>query len=346
LNFDPTVSPYDENGEFSTSSTITQEIINPLAQIDNTYNQGNTNKLFGKLELQYEIMQGFKITSRFGYVYTDIYSKNFNPLVYYGVGHNATNANEDLSPIVTVDEDGVETSTHNRVSESKTNYFNFNFELFGNYDFTIKDDHNFQTVLGLAIGKNTGNSITANAQDIPFNSWAYADVSAATGTAAQQTASSWQYENRNMSYFARINYDYQGKYLVSFTGRMDGSTSFGENNKFAFFPSASLGWVISKENFFQSNAFDLLKIRGSYGTVGNDNINPQFARISTFPKYTYNGVIAAGSTLQSIPNRDVTWENQVQMNVGVDFRMFNNKISLTADYFEKIVDDLLFDPTL
>ena len=346
LNFDPTVTPYDENGDYSTSPTITQEIVNPLAQIDNTYNQGNTNKLFGKLELQYDVIDDFKITSRFGYVYVDIDSKDFFPLQYYGVGHNATNANEDLSPIVTVDEDGVETSTHNRVSESKTNYFNYTFELYGNYDFTIKDDHNFQTVLGFSIGKKTGNNITANAQDIPFNSWDYADVSAATGTAAQQTASSWQYENRNMSYFARINYDYQGKYLVSFTGRMDGSTSFGENNKFAFFPSASLGWVASNEDFFNSNTFDLLKIRGSYGTVGNDNIDPQFARISTFPKYTYNGVIAAGSTLQSIPNADVTWENQVQMNIGFDLRMLNNKISLTADYFEKIVDDLLFDPTL
>ncbi len=346
LNFDPTISPFDVNGGFGTSSTITQEIINPLAQIDNTYNEGNTNKLFGKLELQYEIIDDFKLTSRFGYVYSDIYSKNFFPLVYYGAGHNATNANSDLSPIVTIDKDGVETSTHNRVSESKTNYFNYTFELYGNYDFTIKDNHNFQTVLGLSIGKGTGGNITANAQDIPFNSWDYADVSAATGTAAQQTASSWQYEKRNMSYFARINYDYQGKYLVSFTGRMDGSTSFGKNNKFAFFPSASLGWVISNEDFFQSNIFDFLKIRGSIGTVGNDNINPQFAKISTFPKYTYNGVISSGSTLESIPNEDVTWENQVQTNIGFDLRILDNRISLTADYFEKIVDDLLFDPTL
>ena len=346
LNFDPMVSPYDENGNFGISNTITQEIRNPLALIDNTYNEGNTNKLFGKIELQYDILDNLKVTSRFGYTYTDVFGKNFTPLQFYGVGHNSTNANEDLSPIETTDGEGVTTSTHNRVSESSTNYFSYTYELYGNYDFTIKENHNFQTVLGFSIAKNTGSNITANAQDIPFNSWAYADVSAATGDAASQTSSSWQYEKRNLSFFGRINYDYQEKYLFSFTGRRDGSTSFGKNNKFAFFPSASLGWVISNEEFFESNIVSFLKLRGSYGTVGNDNISPQFSKISTFPQYTFDGSIVSGSTLQSIPNDDVTWENQIQSNIGVDLRLWNGKVSLNADYFEKTVDDLLFNPTL
>ena len=347
LNFDPTVSPYDINGNFGISSTITQEIVNPLAQIDNTYNQGNTNKLFGKLELQYDIFDNFKVTSRFGYTYVDIYSKNFFPLVFYGVGHNATNANPDLTPIVTTDPNtGDVTSTHNRVSEARTNYFSYIYELYGNYDFSINEDHTFQSTLGFSISKDQGDNITANAQDIPFNSWDYADVGSATGDAASQTSSSWQYENRNLSYFARINYDYKGKYLLSFTGRVDGSTSFGKNNKFGFFPSASAGWVVSNEDFFSSNTINYLKLRGSYGVVGNDNINLQFSRISTFPKYTFDGNIISGSTLQSIPNEDVSWENQTQFNAGFDIKLFNNTVSLTADYFQKTVDDLLFSPTL
>ena len=346
LNFDPMVSPYDENGNFGISNTITQEIKNPLALIDNTYNKANTNKLFGKIELQYDILDNLKVTSRLGYIYTDVFGKNFTPLQYYGVGHNSTNANEDLSPIVTTDSDGETTSTHNRVSESSTNYFTYTYELYGSYDFTIKKNHNFQTVLGFSIAKNTGSNITANAQDIPFNSWAYADVSSATGDAASQTSSSWQYEKRNLSFFGRINYDYQEKYLFSFTGRRDGSTSFGKNNKFAFFPSASVGWIISNEEFFESNIVSFLKLRGSYGAVGNDNISPQFSKISTFPQYTFNGSIVSGSTLQSIPNDDVTWENQIQSNIGVDLRLWNGKVSLNVDYFEKTVDDLLFNPTL
>jgi TonB-linked SusC/RagA family outer membrane protein len=346
LNFDPTVSPYDSDGNFGISPTITQEIVNPLAQIDNTWNKARTNKISGKIELDYQFLDNLKVTSRLGYVYVDIYSKNFSPLVFYGVGHNATNANPDLSPIVTVDEDGVETSTHNRVGESKTNYFRYTYELYANYDFKITEDHSFETVLGFSIGKNEGSSVSANAQDIPFNSWTYADVSAATGDAASQTSGSWQYEGRNISYYGRVTYDYQNKYLFSFTGRVDGSTSFGKNNKFGFFPSASIGWIASNEDFFNSNTFNFLKVRGSYGLVGNDNISPQFSRISTFPQYTYDGNIVSGSTLQSIPNEDVSWENQAQFNIGFDVKALDNKLSLTADYFVKTVDDLLFNPTL
>ena len=346
LNFDPTVSPFDEEGNYGISNTITQEIKNPLALINDTYNKNNTNKLTGKLELQYDLLENFKVTSRFGYTFVDVYGKNFFPLVYYGDGHNNSNAHQDLTPIITIDDDGEETRTHNRVEELKTNYFNYTYELYGNYNFNINEDNTFQTVLGISAGRNKGENITAYAQDVPFNSWNYADISSATGDIASQSSSSWQYINRNLSIFGRINYDYKAKYLFSFTGRRDGSTSFGKNNQFAFFPSASLGWVVSNEDFFNSNILNYLKLRGSYGSVGNDNIDPQFSRISTFPSYTYDGNIISGATLETIPNDDVSWENQVQYNAGIDIRVLDNKVSLTVDYFQKTVDDLLFNPTL
>lgn len=347
LNFDPTVTPYNADGTFGISNTITQEIRNPLALIDDTHNFTNTNKLFGKLEFQYQMMDNLKITSRFGYTYVDVYNKTFVPLAFYGVGHNSTTANADLSPIVTVDEEtGDVTSTHNRVSESTTNYFTYTYELYGNYNFNFNEKHFFETVLGMSVRQGTGGNVTANAEDVPYNSWAYADVSAATGDAASQTAGSWQVVNRNLSYFARINYDYQSKYLLSFTGRVDGSTSFGKNNKFGFFPSGSIGWVVSSEDFFESSIINYLKFRASYGAVGIDNISPQYATISTFPKYTFDGNIISGSTLQTIPNYNVTWESQIQYNAGFDIRLLNSKFILSADYFVKQVDDLLFSPTL
>ena len=346
LNFDPTVNPF-EDGSFGISETITQEIINPLAQIDNTYNENKVDKIQGKIELQHELMENFNITSRFGYTYVNIYDKGFIPFQFYGSGHNQTNANQDLSPIVTIDSEGNITSTHNRVFEGNTNFFNYTYELYGNYDFTINENHNFQTVAGFSIGENKGSNISATNEDIPFNSWDYADVSAATGNVTQQTSGSYQYVSRNLSYFARILYDFDEKYYASFTGRMDGSTSFGRNNKFAFFPSASVGWIISKEDFFDNiPLLDYLKFRASYGTLGNDNISPQFSLISTFPSYVFNGVISQGSSLGSIPNDDVSWENQVQMNIGIDTRILNDKVSISLDYFKKTVDDLLFSPNL
>ena len=365
LNFDPTVNPYkeselllgsngttlyqehtSENGSFGTSETITQEIVNPLAQIYNTYNQNKVNKFTGKIELQYDLIEDLKITSRFGYTYVDIYDKSFVPLQFYGTGHNQTNSEPDLSPTVSVDSEGNSISTHNRVTEGHTNYFTYTYELYGNYDFSIDDLHNFQTVSGFSIGESKGSNISATNEDVPFNSWSYADVSAATGNALQQTSGSWQYVNRNLSYFSRILYDFDEKYYASLTARMDGSTSFGRDNKFGIFPSTSFGWVISKEDFFQNIPIDFLKLRASYGSLGNDNISPQFALISTFPSYVFNGNIASGSSLGSIPNNDVSWENQVQTNIGIDSRFFGNKLSLSVDYFQKTVDDLLFSPNL
>ena len=172
------------------------------------------------------------------------------------------------------------------------------------------------------------------------------EVDGQTTTQDDESTGSWQYEGRSVSMIARAEYDFNEKYLASVTVRRDGSTSFGENNKFGIFPSASLGWVASNEDFFNSKAINFLKLRASFGSVGNDNASSQFGTITTYPKYTFGGSIVTGSALDGIPNMDVSWENQVQANVGFDLRMFDSKVSLTVDYFQKTVDDLLFNPTL
>ena len=345
LNFDPTLPVRDDKGKYSISKTITQEVVNPLASMENTYNDSAINKLFGKLVLQYEPLTDLKITSRLGYVFANKVGKSFTPLQFYGVGHNKTNANADLSPIVTT-QDGETNSTYNSVSENMTNWYSLNYELFANYTFNLQKKHFFNIVLGGAIAKNWAESITANARDIPNNSWEFADVSAAKGDSKTQTSSSWQSVKRNLSFFGRVNYDFKGKYLASFTVRRDGSTSFGKENKFGIFPSGSLGWVISEEDFFKIPMVNFLKFRGSYGALGNDNITPQFARISNFPKYTFQNSVQAGSKLDNISNDKVSWEHQIQINVGFDVKMFENTLALSADFFQKKVSDLLFNPTL
>ena len=199
---------------------------------------------------------------------------------------------------------------------------------------------------GFTIGKQTYNFLSGSNVDVPNNSWTYADLSAATGGIEDQSTGSNQSVSRSVSLMTRIEYDFQEKYLASVTVRRDGSTSFGKNNKFAIFPSASFGWVASNEDFFKSSFINFLKIRASYGSVGNDNASPQFGTISNFPKYTFGDTITAGSTLLGIPNDDVSWENQIQTNAGIDLAFFDSKLRFTADYFIKTVDDLLFSPTL
>ena len=337
LNFDPTV-PLMTDGKYSTSETITQEVINPMAGLSNSYSDNKTDKLIGKIELQYDLLDNFKITTRIGYSSIWQQQKSFSPLRFYGVGHNSTNANADLSPRTSDD--------HSRVSESKQNWFNYTYELFGNYDFNINDEHNFNVFAGFTIGKQTYNFLSGSNVDVPNNSWTYADLSAATGGIEDQSTGSNQSVSRSVSLMTRIEYDFQEKYLASVTVRRDGSTSFGKNNKFAIFPSASFGWVASNEDFFESSFINFVKIRASYGSVGNDNASPQFGTISNFPKYTFGDTITAGSTLLGIPNDDVSWENQIQTNAGVDLAFFDSKLRFTADYFIKTVDDLLFSPTL
>ena len=337
LNFDPTV-PLMTDGKYSTSGTITQEVINPMAGLSNSYSDNKTDKLIGKIELQYDLLDNFKITTRIGYSSIWQQQKSFSPLRFYGVGHNSTNANADLTPRTSDD--------HSRVSESKQNWFNYTYELFGNYDFNINDEHNFNVFAGFTIGKQTYNFLSGSNVDVPNNYWTYADLSAATGGIEDQSTGSNQSVSRSVSLMTRIEYDFQEKYLASITVRRDGSTSFGKNNKFAIFPSASFGWVASNEDFFESSFINFLKIRASYGSVGNDNASPQFGTISNFPKYTFGDTITAGSTLLGIPNDDVSWENQIQTNAGIDLAFFDSKLRFTADYFIKTVDDLLFSPTL
>jgi TonB-linked SusC/RagA family outer membrane protein len=353
LNFDPTV-PVLNNvpntyGKYSTSKYILSEIINPLTQLEDTYNKSNTSKLYGKLELQYDLLKNLKLSSRFGYTNTDVTGKNFTPLSFYGTSHINSTMNADGTP---------RPGSNNSVYEYKTNYFNYTFENFANYNFKVGQSHNFETVAGFSMARVTGNSLNGSRQDVPFNSWSFADISSATGIATLSgiELGSFQYERRNLSYFGRVDYDFNDKYLVSGTLRRDGSFAFGDNNKFANFFSGSLGWVVTQEDFFKVDFIDYLKVRGSYGITGNENVNPQYQRISTL-LYAYglgqnagysfgNEPTSVGATIASFKNDDLRWEEQAQLNLGFDIRFFNNKFSFSGDYFRKDISGLLFTPTL
>ena len=355
LNFDPTVSVNNTVpntvGKYGFSNLLLSEIFNPLTKLDNTFNKNAGNKLFGKFELQYDVLKNLKLSSRFGYTKYDGNAKSFSPLVFYGPNNVDNSMNADGSTV---------TGKHNSVSHEKASNFNYTWESFANYNFKIKEAHNFETVAGFSLAKISGNAAGASRQDVPFNSWEFADFSSATGSnvATNTNALSgyyYQYFRRNLSYFTRINYDYQEKYLASFTARRDGSYAFGTDNKYANFLSGSLGWVVTKEDFFTSNLIDYLKIRGSYGSIGNENVNPQFVSIVTGGSsygptansngYTFNNVFYPGATVGSAANDALRWEKQLQSNFGFDMNFYKRKLSLSADYFQKKVDGLLFTPS-
>jgi TonB-linked SusC/RagA family outer membrane protein len=355
LNFDPTVSVLNTVpntvGKYGYSNLLLSEIFNPLTKLDNTFNKNVGNKLYGKFEMQYTVIKDLILTSRFGYTKYDGNSKSFTPLVFYGPLNVENSMNADGSQV---------TGRFNSVSHEKASNFNYTWETFANYNFNIGSNHNFETVAGFSLAKTSGNAAGASRQDVPFNSWEFADFTAATGNNSATNTNAlagyyYQYFRRNLSYFGRVNYDYQSKYLASFTARRDGSYAFGVDNKFANFFSGSAGWVVSNEDFFKSDFVDYLKIRGSYGSIGNENVSPQFVGIVTGGPsygstansngYTFGDIFYPGSTVGSAANNALRWEKQLQLNVGFDLNFYKKKFNITADYFEKKVDGLLFTPS-
>ena len=354
INFDPTVPVLNNDpnsvGKYGYSNLLLSEIFNPLTKLENTYNKNVGNKIYGKFEFQYDVVKNLKFTSRFGYTKYDGNAKSFTPLVFYGPLNVENSMNADGSQVP---------GRFNQVAHEKTSNFNFTWETFANYNYEIKD-HSFDVVGGISVAKVSGNAAGATRQDVPFNSWEFADFTSATGinTSTNSNALSgyyYQYFRRNLSYFGRMNYDYNDKYLASFTMRRDGSYAFGINNKFANFLSGSAGWVLSNEDFFKSEKINHLKIRGSYGTIGNENVDPQFVSIVTGGPsygptansngYTFGDVFFPGATVGSAANDVLAWEKQVQANIGFDMTFFNRKFTITADYFQKNVEGLLFTPT-
>ncbi len=155
-----------------------------------------------------------------------------------------------------------------------------------------------------------------------------------------------EYQGYQMqSYFARANYGYKDKYLVTATGRFDGSSRFGINNRVAFFPSIALGWRIDQEEFMQgSEAISNLKLRASYGLTGNSEIGNFRSNANLAPgNYVFDGRLAPGTILSTLPNPDLRWEKTAQANIGVDLGLWDNRVTIELDAYQKDTRDLLLE---
>jgi TonB-linked SusC/RagA family outer membrane protein len=148
-----------------------------------------------------------------------------------------------------------------------------------------------------------------------------------------------------LSYLARVNYGYKGRYLFGASIRRDGSSRFGANNKWGNFPSFSLGWIVSDEKFMQKQEWlSLLKIRGSYGIIGNNNIGnyTHYNTVSTTANSVFGNTTVSGSAVTGLGNDNLGWEKTAQLDMGVDISFLNNRINFTYDYYNKITSDLLY----
>jgi len=327
LNAPPTLTPYDENGDLTLFPSVTglgTEVINPLAQIENTYNNYDLSKINGNIGLDYTLFNGFVLSGSLGFNTSNSKGRNFAKEINYG------------GKVFDVNRSSV---TQNAINDN-----NYSFDIYGTYTKKIGENHNFVGVIGNTVYKTWGNGLFATGFDVPNNSWEFADIALTKGISETLTNSSYNYDDRRLSYFGRVQYDYNGKYLFSAMLRRDSSTKFAPGNKVGYFPSFTAGWVVSEESFFsKSDTFNLLKIRGSFGTLGNDQIpsNGYLGLLSGEATYVFNGALVAGVAGGQIPNPDVKWEQSQKIDVGFDLKLFNNKISIVTDFFSDTRKDLL-----
>jgi TonB-linked SusC/RagA family outer membrane protein len=162
----------------------------------------------------------------------------------------------------------------------------------------------------------------------------------------QPTVSSFADRSAFNSYFGRINYNLMDKYLVTFTGRADGSSKFGENHKFAFFPSAALAWRVSEESFLKGNpVISNLKLRTSYGLTGNSEIPPysSLSLLSSNYSTIYNEARVGGTGINRLANPDLRWEKTAQSDIGLELGLFKGRLTFEADYYYRLTTDMLLD---
>ena len=327
LNAPTTLKPFDANGEYTlipSSPGFGIEVINPLAQIENTYNSYNYKKLNGTVGLEYNVFDYLKVKTQMGFNTSNSKGKSFNKEISYG------------GKVFDV--------AQSSVNQNTVNDNNYSFDTFIEYDRSLNNTHNFNLTLGQSVFKEWGNGLFATGYDVPNNSWDFADIGLTTGALEVKQNGSYAYDERRLSYFGRLQYDFKQKYLFSAMLRKDASTKFGPNNASAVFPSFTSGWVVSDENFLKdSEKINFFKLRASYGLLGNDQIgnNGYVGQLNGEGEYVFGDALNIGIAQGILPNPDLRWEQSEKIDIGADFKLFNNNLSFTTDYFINTRKDLL-----
>lgn len=338
---------YNEKGEFNNSagSDWNPENGNPYgAMMVQNMNKSKNATFTGNVYAQLEPIKNLKLRTVFGTVYGSSNYRSFSPVYAF----SNTSYNE-----------------HTSVSQSMSTSLGMTWTNTLSYDFNIKD-HEFNALVGMEAYRYSGTSVGAGQRDLKegFDDWDHAWVN--NGTAAStdnglSASGSPHDESRSVSYFLRLGWNWKETYMINFTLRSDGSSHFAKGHRFGTFPSVSAGWNISSESFMEStrNWLDFLKIRASWGRVGNQNIaNYQYlAPITTSNvNYLFGGLMGANgqfsdwanrfsSTYGAYPSRlgnlDLTWETSEQTNIGFDARLLSNRLAVTFDYYIKNTKDWL-----
>jgi TonB-linked SusC/RagA family outer membrane protein len=318
----PVIRDADGN-PYGISNYVGQEMTNPLAYIQTRHgNFGWSDNFVGDAYVEVEPIKGLKLKSDLGAKLAFYGGESFTPVSYMGAYSYVT---------------------ENSYSKDKNQGFRWNFENTASYTKSF-GLHNVTALVGTSAFVENSNGLGVTYKGIPVTTFEEASMNYAT-TPDKITAYGWESADHKVSsLFARLTYNYNEKYLFTGIIRRDGSSRFGSNNKYGVFPSASIGWVASREDFWpQNDVVNLLKIRGSYGVVGNDNIG-DFQYLSTIGggrNYTFgNDDYTIGYSPNAPSNPDLKWEQTSQSNIGFEATLLKD-ITLVFDLYSKNTTGML-----
>lgn len=340
INGQPNVSDYQKaniirNGQglpYGISGYVGQEITNPLAYAQTVLgNYSDATNLLGSAFVEVEPIQGLKVRSQISAKQAYYGSDGFTPLYYLNSSTSNTTTNQ--------------TQAYNR-------------NLSWNWDNTITytrsiGKNNFTALVGTSAQKTTASGLQGTFLGEPATSLADASILYALPAANRIAASSLALDDVQphtlASYFGRVTYDYDQKYLFSGIIRRDGSSRFGANHLYGTFPSGQVGYVVSREDWFPKNSFvDFFKLRASYGSVGNERALGPFryaATIGSGRNAIFGDVVGIGYSPNQPPNPNLKWEETHTSDIGFDATLFNN-LSVTFDVYKKLTKGMLQDVQL
>ena len=294
---------------------------NPVAEANTGESYTNSLRLQGSVFAQLDIFDFLKYKISAGVNFSDSDTRSWSP------GYsNALNGSDGPSSATA----SGRRSYHNIIENTLT----FD-KAFGN--------HNVNAVVGMTYEheKSYYTSVTKNNLIMTASGDFFKEVDSAT---TLNSGSGYSTENALISYLARVNYDYAGKYLVSATIRRDGSSRFSKEFRWGVFPSISGAWRISKEDFFRVSWIDDLKIRANYGTLGSQNVgNYDYQMfVNSYPQYLFDGSSATmGQAIVDLANSNLTWETLRQQNYGIDAAFLGNRLQVSAEYFNSKSENVL-----
>ena len=315
---DPLMPVYEEDGSYADPfSYFGWWMLDNPVLIANEYSRfTNTVRGLGSIFGEITLAEGLTFRSAWSIDYTNLNDESYTPII------SRESANQSANGL------GYYGSTTD---------FTWLTENYFSYNTTFGENHSFNGVLGASYQASARDFVDIQAQGYPSDQFTNLAV-AAQVTDGSTSGTEWGLA----SYYARFNYGYDDRYLLTLTGRADGSSRFGENNRFGFFPSGSLAWRVSNEQFLEdSEAISNLKLRVSYGITGNQEGIGNFASRGLYGIGDYRLTPALVPT--QLSNTNLSWESTSQFNAGVDFGFLNNQITLTADYFVKNTEDLLLN---